>query len=1068
MDQNFEYYAFISYKREDEKWAKWLQDQLRWYKLPSSICKQFARLPKRIWPIFRDNTDLNGGKLEENIRKELECSQYLIVICSPEAARSPWVGKEVEYFASLNRTDKIIPFVVSGIPYSNNPETECIHERIKAVSKEELLAINIKEEGIGTFAMKKKRAFIRVVARLLDIKFNSLWQPYERVLKTRKWCIKVAIVILLFSMFALWDYSRIKYEYFADYVDRWGLPEGIIELKKELIKKRYCHYRFEYTHQSFLKSGKGTLKRVVLANSAGYPIEHSLSEYIYRPSIQQIEIRKDKRGQQIIEIEYQNSKQKPLIIANIAGDSLQYVDLKSLDKGMDITITSSFSSITPNAFENIFQSSKSEIRRYRLIRNEKGFITKKLFKKYNGNDGIPACDAKGIYGLDYTLDSIGRSKWIKFIGFEGNNFPNNIGVAFKRYEYDINGNISNISYLNIKREPVLNEQKWATYIRTCDNNGNIVTGVYLGIDQKPCYSDGAHRISKKYDGHGNCIEEAYYDIEGKPTCVHKDGIAKRLAKFDKLGNIIETVNYDIDGMVCLNKNGYAKLVTKYDEQSNLIEAAYYGTDNKLCLNKNRIAKWTADYDKYGNMIEITFFDANGKYVRNELGIIRAKSSYNSKGYLSSIIYTDEHGNLSPNKIGIAQILIFYDNNNNKDKISFWDADGAPYPIANVTAKYDESGNQTEEFYLILENKFVQCEGFNWKAKYDNGNLIEKTYLDNEKKAYLNPKEGYAKYVAKYDDQGKIIEVLFFDTEGTPCYNKNGYARVSYEYDKQGNAIKGTFFDTEGNLHPDIHGIAMFTARYDDQSNKIEEASYNAEKKPSLNAKGAAKMTAECNIRGEITKMSYWGTNGKLCLNNEKIAVMTYKYDEKGNLIEIAYYDTNEKPCLHQDGYSKLLEMYDERGYCTELAYMNTENKLCLQKDGFAKLRCEYDDRGNIVKQIFFDINDQPCMNNYGFAAITQKYDERSLVIEKAYFDTQNKPYLVNGYFKETTKYDELLRPIEKAFFDTENKPCLGNYDFAKITIEFDKKGNYICKSFDKENNLMNKKQFDEYGNCIDN
>ena len=28
MEAGFEYYAFISYKREDEKWAKWLQNKL--------------------------------------------------------------------------------------------------------------------------------------------------------------------------------------------------------------------------------------------------------------------------------------------------------------------------------------------------------------------------------------------------------------------------------------------------------------------------------------------------------------------------------------------------------------------------------------------------------------------------------------------------------------------------------------------------------------------------------------------------------------------------------------------------------------------------------------------------------------------------------------------------------------------------------------------------------------------------------------------------------------------------------------------------------------------------------
>ena len=45
--------------------------------------------------------------------------------------------------------------------------------------------------------MKKKRAFIRVVARLLDIKFNTLWQPYERILRIRKWSTGIGVVFIL-------------------------------------------------------------------------------------------------------------------------------------------------------------------------------------------------------------------------------------------------------------------------------------------------------------------------------------------------------------------------------------------------------------------------------------------------------------------------------------------------------------------------------------------------------------------------------------------------------------------------------------------------------------------------------------------------------------------------------------------------------------------------------------------------------------------------------------------------------------------------------------------------------
>ena len=47
MVQGKEYYAFISYKQEDEKWAKWLADELEHYKFPSNLNGQ-TDLPKNI------------------------------------------------------------------------------------------------------------------------------------------------------------------------------------------------------------------------------------------------------------------------------------------------------------------------------------------------------------------------------------------------------------------------------------------------------------------------------------------------------------------------------------------------------------------------------------------------------------------------------------------------------------------------------------------------------------------------------------------------------------------------------------------------------------------------------------------------------------------------------------------------------------------------------------------------------------------------------------------------------------------------------------------------------------
>ena len=92
------FFAFISYQRQDEEYAEWLRKKLEHYRLPSSLRKKDASLPKEIRPIFRDALELTGGFLAQEIEQALEQSKFLIVICSPRSARSPWVNKEVEYF----------------------------------------------------------------------------------------------------------------------------------------------------------------------------------------------------------------------------------------------------------------------------------------------------------------------------------------------------------------------------------------------------------------------------------------------------------------------------------------------------------------------------------------------------------------------------------------------------------------------------------------------------------------------------------------------------------------------------------------------------------------------------------------------------------------------------------------------------------------------------------------------------------------------------------------------------------------------------------------------------------
>ncbi len=168
MESNKDYFAFISYKSEDAEWATWLQHELEHYHLPASFNGR-TDVPQELRPVFRDIDELSAGNLPEQIKQALTSSQNLIVICSPQAAESPWVNQEVETFISLGRTDRIFPFIVEG-----NSPSEFFPPALRDLPKE--------EERLGGDISKKGRdaAFVKVVAGMLGVGFDSLWNRYEK------------------------------------------------------------------------------------------------------------------------------------------------------------------------------------------------------------------------------------------------------------------------------------------------------------------------------------------------------------------------------------------------------------------------------------------------------------------------------------------------------------------------------------------------------------------------------------------------------------------------------------------------------------------------------------------------------------------------------------------------------------------------------------------------------------------------------------------------------------------------------------------------------------------------
>lgn len=202
--QQFKYFAFISYNSKDTEWGKRVQKKLEHYRMPATLCSEHGWERKPISPIFFAPTDIQPGGLTEELQDRLRASRNLIVICSPNSAKSEWVGREIEFFHQLGRTKQIHFFIVEGTPHSGNPETECFNPIVNTLGMPEILGANIHEKIYRWPWMNKERAYVQLISKLLGVEFDAIWQRHKRLLiqKIITWAILLIVVVV--SLIGVW------------------------------------------------------------------------------------------------------------------------------------------------------------------------------------------------------------------------------------------------------------------------------------------------------------------------------------------------------------------------------------------------------------------------------------------------------------------------------------------------------------------------------------------------------------------------------------------------------------------------------------------------------------------------------------------------------------------------------------------------------------------------------------------------------------------------------------------------------------------------------------------------
>lgn len=207
MEQQYKYFAFISYNSHDLKWGKRLQKKLEHYRMPATLCSERGWKRTPIQPVFFAPTDIQPGGLSQELQERLKASRHLVVICSPHSAKSEWVGREMAFFHQLGRTQDIHFFIVEGEPHSGDPDTECFNPMVETLGLPELLAANIHEDVHRISYLNRERAYVQLVSKLLDVEFDTIWKRHRRQLIRKAIAWMLGILVVFAALVGVWRHG---------------------------------------------------------------------------------------------------------------------------------------------------------------------------------------------------------------------------------------------------------------------------------------------------------------------------------------------------------------------------------------------------------------------------------------------------------------------------------------------------------------------------------------------------------------------------------------------------------------------------------------------------------------------------------------------------------------------------------------------------------------------------------------------------------------------------------------------------------------------------------------------
>lgn len=226
------YWAFLSYSHADEARARRLHVLLERYVLPRRARKAHG-LPRRLFPIFRDVEELEAASiLTTRLRDALDESRWLIVLCSPNSAKSKYVNEEIEYFLAKHGRSRVLCVLLDGEP------PECFPPTIKAL-KDEPLAADCRP------GRDSELAKLKLIAALAGVGFTELRDREAQRKRRMRGMLAAATLLFGAGALAYWDlWMREQTGYYVSYVRKNGIWQGVDKVSNDTAGHRAAAYRF--------------------------------------------------------------------------------------------------------------------------------------------------------------------------------------------------------------------------------------------------------------------------------------------------------------------------------------------------------------------------------------------------------------------------------------------------------------------------------------------------------------------------------------------------------------------------------------------------------------------------------------------------------------------------------------------------------------------------------------------------------------------------------------------------------------------------------------------------------